>query len=263
MKLIPRRFYCNSLAAALCLYQSTGLLGSTVGHTAKFVGKMDKLFDSLKSRTKFSSKPLGGALTGTSEHLEFWQSSAKFKTQSPRRTLFQLLKKGGIITLHAMAGIWESLKDYQFSEKQVLNVISDLPPEENLTTEQLDSVFDDSLFNDSFIMNEEPPNSDQEACDQAKPLGVIEDNVLAYVAGFLAKKFVSKVLFCHQCSHILVIEKALDQNTLLLYFKEYHQSTEYGLRWPSQPFLLYIHSLSNIITPNLYNALHQKSRPGR
>ncbi|KAG8180580.1 hypothetical protein JTE90_018199 [Oedothorax gibbosus] len=34
-------------------------------------------------------------------------------------------------------------------------------------------------------MNEEPPNSDQEAYDQAKPLGVIEDNVLAYVAGFL------------------------------------------------------------------------------
>ncbi|KAG8174817.1 hypothetical protein JTE90_002578 [Oedothorax gibbosus] len=119
-----------------------------------------------------------------------------------------------------MAGIWESLKDYQvskdyqtsrgfrdnpycyefcstmngFSEKQVLNVISDLPSEENLTTVQLDSVFDDSLFNDSFIMNEEPTNSDQEACDQAKPLGVIEDNVLAYVAGFLAKKFLSKVL---------------------------------------------------------------------
>ncbi|KAG8174818.1 hypothetical protein JTE90_002579 [Oedothorax gibbosus] len=93
----------NSVAAALCLYQSTGLLGSTVGHTAEFVGKMDKLFDSLNSRTKFSSKPLGGALTDTSGHLEFWQSSAKFiqswwfqnpVTKKNGRTLFQLLKKG-------------------------------------------------------------------------------------------------------------------------------------------------------------------------
>ncbi|KAG8180581.1 hypothetical protein JTE90_018200 [Oedothorax gibbosus] len=68
----------NAVAAALCLYQSTGLLDSTVGHTAEFVSKMDKLFDNLNSCTKFSSKPLGGALTDTSGHLEFWQSSAKF-----------------------------------------------------------------------------------------------------------------------------------------------------------------------------------------
>ncbi|KAG8177853.1 hypothetical protein JTE90_027119 [Oedothorax gibbosus] len=161
----------QAMAAALCLYNCTGLLGSTVGHTAEFVNKMDKLFDSLNSRTKFSSKPLGGALTDTSGQLEFWLSLAKFIQswwfQNPvtKKTVVPASKKGWIITLRHMADF------SQFSEKQVLNVISDLSLEENLTTEQLDSVFEDSLFNDSFIMNEEPPNSGQEACDQAKPFG--------------------------------------------------------------------------------------------
>lgn len=109
----------HSKAAALCVYQANGLLDSTVGQTAEFIGRMDKLFDSLNSCTRFSPKPLGGALTDSSGHLQFSESSIpfiqswRFRNPVTKKTIVPASKKGWIITLCATAGIWESLKDYQ------------------------------------------------------------------------------------------------------------------------------------------------------
>jgi hypothetical protein len=64
---------------------------------------------------------------------------------------------------------------------------------------------------------------------------VIEENALAYIAGFLANKYLKKVS-CPVCKDLLVGPKILSKHTLLLYFKEYDSDSTYGLQWPTDEF---------------------------
>lgn len=74
----------------------------------------------------------------------------------------------------------------------------------------------------------------------------IQDNVLAYIAGFLARSYLRKNP-CEECQTLLVTQdKNLDFHTFLLYFKEYKESEVGGLTWPSDDFFNYMKKLGEM-----------------
>ncbi|KAG8176267.1 hypothetical protein JTE90_012418 [Oedothorax gibbosus] len=121
---------------------------------------------------------------------------------------------------------------------------------------QIDSVLDDPFFDDSLVIDEGPATPNQSACDQSNPLDTIEENVLEYVGGYLAKRLLDKVFLCPQCTKLLTREKVLDSNSYLLYFKEYTE-TDFGLKWPSKELMTYIRSLSDVLVPAIKTSLYE------
>ncbi|KAG8180572.1 hypothetical protein JTE90_018191 [Oedothorax gibbosus] len=111
----------HSVASALSLL-SSGLMtpgfGAESYFTAEFVGTMNFLFDSLNSKVPYSNKPHHGAARTDSGHLELWQSMVSWiETWEFRdargKKISPASKKGWIMTLRAMEGIWKSLEGYQ------------------------------------------------------------------------------------------------------------------------------------------------------
>ena len=74
----------------------------------------------------------------------------------------------------------------------------------------------------------------------------VQENIFAYIAGFLAKAYLSKNS-CEECQAILVNKnKYLELHTFLLYFKEYRESEVGGLTWPSDDFFSFMKKLSKM-----------------
>lgn len=68
----------HSVAAGICVYSSIGGLPADAVFTADFVKEMDMLFDSLNSKTLYSNKEYGGAVTKESKHVEMWKEKINF-----------------------------------------------------------------------------------------------------------------------------------------------------------------------------------------
>ncbi|KAG8175602.1 hypothetical protein JTE90_019414 [Oedothorax gibbosus] len=171
------------------------------------------LFDSLNSRSFHSSKPYAGALTATSSHLEMWDIVI-FYSIMEKSTEANCLEVGD-----------GSLVDFRnLTKDDIKDILNDYVSEEYLTPMQIESVLDDGFFDYSLVIDEGPATPNQSACDQSNPLDTIAENVLEYVGGCLAKRFLDKVFLCPQCTKLFTREKVLDSNSYLLSFKEYTET---------------------------------------
>lgn len=66
----------------------------------------------------------------------------------------------------------------------------------------------------------------------------VEENVIAYLAGYVAKRVLEEIK-CHSCSSLRTDqEKKLTNSTIFIYFKQYlHLDIEQGLTYPSSELL--------------------------
>lgn len=66
----------------------------------------------------------------------------------------------------------------------------------------------------------------------------VEENVIAYLAGYVAKKVLKEIKCSSCCSLLTDEEQALTNSTVFLYFKQYlHLDIEHGLKYPSTELL--------------------------
>ncbi|XP_049791496.1 uncharacterized protein LOC126198910 [Schistocerca nitens] len=110
----------HTVAAAIETYVSTHTLPSEAIHTAEFVEKVDKLFDSLNSNEQYprDGKQFRCALSENSPHLEMWYSILReigswqiidLKTGRNKTNMFSFMK-GWQITLQSIIFLWKTLK---------------------------------------------------------------------------------------------------------------------------------------------------------
>lgn len=85
----------------------------------------------------------------------------------------------------------------------------------------------------------------------------MENNVIAYVAGFFARKYL-KQHPCNECEKLLTGPKILDAHTLMLYFKEFDIDSSYGMKWPSDEFYKTMIEMSEVFFANIN---HYFNRP--
>lgn len=88
-------------------------------------------------------------------------------------------------------------------------------------------------------------------------IDIYEENVLAYISGFLGGR-IFKHKKCEICKNLLLGQKELDNNKLLLLFKEYN-ITDYGLNWPTDNLLKTIKDLSNIFFSQIDNIIYKEN----
>ena len=147
--------FSNTTAAALSTYATAvnSPIASNAVHTARFLKKMDNLFDCFQSVAKFSEKPYKGAITETSPHVEYLQEMDKLfkvlKTQKrrtvevddladdeqPQNTEKNTKKKrkptqppcfaGWRLTIHAILQFWEEAKKSGETELKTRNMNQD------------------------------------------------------------------------------------------------------------------------------------------
>ncbi|GBN02701.1 hypothetical protein AVEN_141904-1 [Araneus ventricosus] len=104
----------HSVAAALNLYVAAQRMKSNAIDTARFLKKLDKLFDTVNSKTLKHQKKELFAVTKNSCHVEFWKVMISWiKTWSIRsskgKTIVAPCKNGWILTLNAFIGISQDL----------------------------------------------------------------------------------------------------------------------------------------------------------
>lgn len=68
---LPAQVFSNRVAAAMYTFVVFQKLPAAAIHTAKFVERMDRLFDSLNSSQKLGKTPYASAMKGTSVHFDF------------------------------------------------------------------------------------------------------------------------------------------------------------------------------------------------
>lgn len=68
---LAAQVFSNRVAAAMYTFVVFQKLPAAAIHTAKFVERMDRLFDSLNSSQKFGKTPYASAMKGTSVHFDF------------------------------------------------------------------------------------------------------------------------------------------------------------------------------------------------
>ena len=125
---LAAQVFSHSVAAGLSVYVQGGLLPAALSGTAEFVGTMNSVFDSMNSKSRYSSKPYGGAVSGETKHVEFWKNaidwvkSWKFKTAADR-IVKPACQKGMIITIKSTIELWKLLqtKNLQFLLTNRLN----------------------------------------------------------------------------------------------------------------------------------------------
>ena len=115
---LAAQIFSHTVAAGLSLSVRGGLLPATASGTAEFVGCMNNLFDSMNSKSRYSSKPFAGAASDMTVHEKFWKDlcswveSWKFISITDRTvTPAKPCQRGLIITLKAMIGVFNFIKN--------------------------------------------------------------------------------------------------------------------------------------------------------
>ncbi len=97
----------NTVAAGIDTLVGWEQLPEDAKYTADFVRMMDRLFNCFNSSTLYSSQPYNGAITKTSDHLEFLQecyNKLKDTTTASGKSLPCL--KGWLLSISALKGLW-------------------------------------------------------------------------------------------------------------------------------------------------------------
>ena len=298
---LATQIFSNSVAAGISAYARGKLLKSKAIDTADFIGNMNELFDSVNSKSRFSSKRFASAVSDESGHIKFWEEcvewikSWKFINYDKRKIVKPASQKGWIQTLNGLMGLWNDLKndigfmltnrfnqdplENTFSSVRSIGGFSDNP---NCTQfrNSIQAIIvqnfmkksasanceEDSDFNlielskmdikdvkklyhegESFLQedNDFPKLSDKEIPTFTE----IEENVLSFITGYLAKLFLKK-FSCEQCNSLLVGSKILNMKNFFLYFKEYDIDSEFGLKWPTEDFYTYMCDISEVLFQN-------------
>ncbi|GBM30909.1 Transposable element P transposase [Araneus ventricosus] len=90
----------------------------------------------------------------------------------------------------------------------------------------------------------------------AVALNSVSENVMCYIAGYFAKKYLSSDA-CNKCQKLMTDEdKILDNQTIFLYFKEYNDYNS-GLKWPAKDLFQYFVNLHARFMSN-FNFFYEK-----
>ena len=106
----------HTVAAAICMYVSLGLLPPTAMGTAELIEKFDSVFDCVNSSTSHSTKKLKCAISDQTTHIAFMKEAMGFikrvQVMQGNVNVTGRIKclKGWLITLNAIILIWEHLK---------------------------------------------------------------------------------------------------------------------------------------------------------
>ena len=103
-------------------------------------------------------------------------------------------------------------------------------------------VITDQELNEIVMDLEEQTHGQEEA-----EFDIIEENVIAYLAGYVAKQILEEIN-CYNCRALLIdANKTLTDSTIYLYFKQYlHLDIDHGLMYPSDELLKCIMSIVNV-----------------
>lgn len=299
----------HSVAAGICVYSSIGGLPKDAAFTADFVGEMNSLFDSLNSKTIYSSTEYGGAVTSKSKHVEFWKEKLNFVkswhivNERTGKKLVPPCQKGWILTINSVIQIWEHISscfDFLLTNRlnqdclentfsslrrrggfrdnpnpfhfhsaiksQMIHTMikrsssSNCEDDNSTVLLELSNCSSNTMLQDNFEVSDKPISSSN--IKEFLPnfnadISIYDENVLAYVSGFIANNIL-KNSNCEICKNMLLGSKDVDMKKLLLYFKEFKE-TEYGLKWPSNCLLDTIKILSDIFYSEIDHLLFKNN----
>ena len=307
---LATQIFSHSVAAGLCVLHKMNQQKkkeercSTALHTAKFIGKMDKIFDSLNSKSRFSAKKYARAVSNEADdevnHPEKWQKWAKWIDSwqfiKEKGTVRMPCQKGLIQTLNASIGIWNALKSdisflmtSRFNQDCIENVFSSVrrrggfrdnpstfhfrsairniivyhfmnkKKSKNCEDDKDEVLIDLSKSSTNTLLsiteNDENIGIEENDGEEVPTVGEMEQNVVAYICGVLAKSLLKKSP-CEGCKNLLVGPKLLNTHTLLLYFKEY-KDVPHGLHWPTDAYFNYMLQLSGKFHENINSCFHR------
>ena len=112
----PTQVMSHTVAAAICMYVSLGLLPPTAMGTSELIEKFDSVFDCVNSSTLHSTKKLKCAISDQTTHIAFMKEAMglikRVQVMQGNVNVTGRIKclKGWLITLNAIILIWEHLK---------------------------------------------------------------------------------------------------------------------------------------------------------
>ena len=106
----------HSVAAGISTMVSLQAMPEEAQHTANFISKMDKLFNSFNSQMLSSSAPMRGAISEKSNHMSFLNETKQWlQTVQPTKGRKLPCIEGWILDINSLAQLWEELRtEYDF-----------------------------------------------------------------------------------------------------------------------------------------------------